>query len=85
VCRRRLWAPGSLHRGGCGGCDTIRKLAGIAAEGKVYSIDHSEESVRISIRTNRQLMKVGRVEIQHDSISNLPFPDRMFSIWSKRG
>jgi 2-polyprenyl-3-methyl-5-hydroxy-6-metoxy-1,4-benzoquinol methylase len=33
---------------GCGGGGAIRKLARIAAEGRVHGIDYSEESVRIS-------------------------------------
>ena len=30
---------------GCGGGAMVRKLAAVAAEGKVYGIDHSEQSV----------------------------------------
>ncbi len=36
---------------GCGGGRTVHKLAGIATEGKVYGIDHSEESVSTSRST----------------------------------
>jgi ubiquinone/menaquinone biosynthesis C-methylase UbiE len=65
---------------GCGGGGTIRKLAGIATEGKVYGIDYSEESVRISRRTNRRLEESGRVEIRQGSVSSLPYPDAMFDL-----
>jgi ubiquinone/menaquinone biosynthesis C-methylase UbiE len=65
---------------GCGGGGTIRKLARIAAEGRVHGIDYSEESVRISMKTNRRLIEAGRVEIQHGSVSSLPFPDDMFDL-----
>ena len=60
---------------GCGGGGTIRKLARIATEGKVHGIDYSEESVRISTKTNRGLIEAGRVKIRHGSVSSLPYPD----------
>jgi ubiquinone/menaquinone biosynthesis C-methylase UbiE len=65
---------------GCGGGGTIRKLAGIATEGKVYGIDYSEQSVRISRRTNRRLEESGHVEIRQGSVSSLPYPDAMFDL-----
>lgn len=65
---------------GCGGGGTVRRLAKIATEGKVYGIDYSEESVRISRRTNRSAMEAGRVEIHHASVSALPFPNDMFDL-----
>ena len=65
---------------GCGGGRTIHKLAAIAAEGKIHGIDHSEASVTISTRANRQSIERGCVEIHHSSVSHLPFPDQMFDI-----
>src|SRR5690348_1731945 len=65
---------------GCGGGLTVRKLAGMATEGKVYGIDFSEASVAASRRTNKQLIELGRVEIRHGSVSQLPFADRMFDL-----
>ena len=65
---------------GCGGGETVRKLAMMATEGKVYGIDFSEESVAISRRTNKQLIQAGRVEIRHGSVSCLPFFDDMFDL-----
>jgi ubiquinone/menaquinone biosynthesis C-methylase UbiE len=65
---------------GCGGGMTVRKLAGIATEGKVYGIDFSEECVTVSRRTNKQLIKMGRVEIRQGSVSCLPFSDDMFDL-----
>ena len=67
---------------GCGGGRTVRKLAGIATEGKVYGIDYSEESVRISRKRNRELIERGRVEVQHSSVSTMPFVDNMFDLVS---
>jgi SAM-dependent methyltransferase len=65
---------------GCGGGATVRKLAGIATEGKVHGIDYSAESVRISTKTNREWIEAGRVEIRHGSVSSLPFPDDLFDL-----
>ena len=65
---------------GCGGGGTIRKLARMAAEGRVYGIDYSEESVRIAARTNRWLIAAGRVDIRHGSVSSLPFPNDIFDL-----
>ena len=65
---------------GCGGGGTIRKLAAVAAEGKVYGIDHSEQSVALACRTNRQGIAEGRVEIRQASVSGLPFSDDFFDL-----
>jgi ubiquinone/menaquinone biosynthesis C-methylase UbiE len=65
---------------GCGGGLTVHKLAAIATEGKVYGIDYSEESVAVSRRTNQQWIEMGRVEIRHASVSQLPFTDAMFDL-----
>ena len=65
---------------GCGGGRTIHKLSGIATKGKVYGVDYSETSVAASRKTNKERVKIGRVEILHGSVSHLPFPDRMFAL-----
>ncbi len=65
---------------GCGGGRTVYKLAAIAPEGKIYGIDYSEESVAASRRTNKQWLEMGRVEIRHDSVSQLPFSNNMFDL-----
>ena len=65
---------------GCGGGATVRKLAAVAAEGKVYGIDHSEQSVAAARRTNRQGIAEGRVEIRQASVSGLPFSDGLFDL-----
>ncbi len=65
---------------GCGGGRTVYKLARIAAQGKVYGIDYSEESVAASRRTNERLVQAGRVEIRNSSVSTLPFPDNTFDL-----
>ena len=65
---------------GCGGGRTVHKLAAIAREGKIFGIDHSEESVATASRTNKQWIEMGRVELRQASVSHLPFPDQMFDL-----
>jgi len=65
---------------GCGGGRTVSKLAAIATQGKVYGVDYSEESVATTKRTNAQWIDLGRVEVRHGSVSQLPFPDAMFDL-----
>jgi ubiquinone/menaquinone biosynthesis C-methylase UbiE len=65
---------------GCGGGRTVSKLAAIAAQGKVYGVDYSSESVAVSKKTNARWIDVGRVEIRQGSVSQLPFPDGMFDL-----
>ena len=63
---------------GCGGGETIRKLAAVAVEGKVYGIDYSAASVEVASRRNAREIADGRVEIRQGSVSHLPFPDGTF-------
>jgi SAM-dependent methyltransferase len=65
---------------GCGGGETVRKLAGIAPQGHVYGIDFSEASVAVCRRRNRQSINAGRVSVQFGSVSCLPFSDGMFDL-----
>ncbi len=65
---------------GCGGGRTISKLAATATQGKVYGIDYSEASVAATKRTNARWIDLGRVEVRHGSVSQLPFPDSTFDL-----
>ena len=65
---------------GCGGGRTVSKLAVMAAQGRVYGADFSEESVAASKKTNARWIEMGRVEICQGSVSQLPFPDGMFDL-----
>jgi SAM-dependent methyltransferase len=65
---------------GCGGGETVHKLAGIAFEGQVYGLDYSEESVAVASRRNRKLISARRVDIKPGSVSCLPFSDGMFDL-----
>jgi ubiquinone/menaquinone biosynthesis C-methylase UbiE len=48
-------------------------LAAIAAQGKVYGIDHSAESVAMAMRKNKRWIDIARVEVREASVSGLPF------------
>ena len=65
---------------GCGGGKTVARLAAMAADGKVYGVDYSEESVAASRKMNREAIAAGHVEILHASVSQLPFPHQMFDV-----
>jgi len=65
---------------GCGGGRTVSKLAARAAQGKVYGIDYSPDSVAASRRKNAREIAAGRVDIQQGSVSQLPFSDGTFDL-----
>ena len=65
---------------GCGGGRTVNKLARAASNGTVSGIDYAAESVAATRRTNRELIRLGRVEIQQASVSALPFADNTFDL-----
>lgn len=64
---------------GCGGGRTIDLLAS-RTRGKVYGVDYSEVSVDTTRKVNERAIAEGRVNIQHASVSQLPFPDATFDI-----
>jgi ubiquinone/menaquinone biosynthesis C-methylase UbiE len=65
---------------GCGGGKSIEVLARRARQGKVYGIDYSKDMVQTSRFLNRGLIRSGRAEIRHASVSCLPFPDHSFDL-----
>jgi len=65
---------------GCGGGRTVGKLAALATRGKVHGVDYSEDSVRVSRKTNAAFIAEGRVEIEQASVSQLPFADGTFDL-----
>ncbi|HHH75496.1 MAG TPA: class I SAM-dependent methyltransferase [Phycisphaerae bacterium] len=82
------WGLGGISLGsssaaldiGCGGGKVVKMLATKMPGGKVYGIDHSLEMVNLSKRVNRSLIGNDRVEINHGSVSSLPYTDNMFDI-----
>lgn len=65
---------------GCGGGETVRKLAALAPNGKVTGLDYSSASVAVSRETNAQEIQTGRVRIEQGSVAALPFPDGAFDL-----
>jgi ubiquinone/menaquinone biosynthesis C-methylase UbiE len=65
---------------GCGGGRTVSKLAAIATEGKVYGLDFSSASIAVASNTNRDWIKMGRVEIHEGSVSQMPFAAETFDL-----
>ncbi len=65
---------------GCGGGETVRKLALLASEGKVVGLDYSSASVAVSRQKNAKEIETGRVQIAEGSVAALPFPDGTFDI-----
>lgn len=65
---------------GCGGGRTIEKLAAMPANGKVCGIDYAGGSVATSRARNKDLIRVGRVDIQQASVSKLPFAADTFDL-----
>jgi SAM-dependent methyltransferase len=61
---------------GCGGGATIARLAAIASEGKIYGVDHSEDSVAASRRLNKRWIGVGRVGLARLRLG--PSPPRWY-------
>jgi len=65
---------------GCGGGETVRKLAALAPNGKVVGLDYSAASVAVSRNTNANDVAAGRVQIVQGSVATLPFPDSTFDV-----
>jgi ubiquinone/menaquinone biosynthesis C-methylase UbiE len=65
---------------GCGGGGAVKILAQAASGGKVCGVDYSEDVLPTARRVNRSLIKQGRVEIKHGSVSDLAFADDTFDL-----
>lgn len=65
---------------GCGGGRTVQKLASVASQGKVYGVDYAKGSLAAARTKNAGLIKSGRVEIRHGTVSQLPFAADSFDL-----
>lgn len=63
---------------GCGGGININRMAKSAK--KVYGVDYSKESVKVSKDVNRQEIYGGKVEVLQGDVQSLPFEDESFDI-----
>lgn len=65
---------------GCGGGQAIKTMSDMFSGGNIFGIDYSGTSVRVSKRTNRKLIRYGRVKIIKGSVEKLPFADCSFDV-----
>lgn len=63
---------------GCGGGININRMAKHAK--KVYGVDYSMDSVKVSREVNRQEIYDGKVEVVHGDVQSLPFDDETFDV-----
>lgn len=63
---------------GCGGGETLRRMAELVPEGTLTGADYSEVSVRMSREHNREAVASGRMQIVEASVSDMPFADNSF-------
>ena len=63
---------------GCGGGNTLARMAERVTEGHLVGIDYSETSVEASRAFNSMLVAAGRMEILPGSVESLPFSDAHF-------
>ena len=63
---------------GCGGGNTLARMAERVTEGHLVGIDYAETSVEASRAFNAALVERGRMEILHGSVEALPFADGHF-------
>lgn len=67
---------------GCGGGETVRRLARAADAGMIHGLDYSADCVKLSRRHNKRLVQAGRVQIHHGSVSAVDalFPADTFNM-----
>lgn len=63
---------------GCGGGININRMASKAK--KVYGVDYSIESVKLSREVNEEYVSKGKVEVLEGNVLSLPFDDDKFDI-----
>jgi len=65
---------------GCGGGETVSRLAQLAVLGKVFGIDLSADMVEYSKKVNNKLIAENRVEIVDGSVENKGFSANFFNL-----
>jgi ubiquinone/menaquinone biosynthesis C-methylase UbiE len=65
---------------GCGGGAALSDMALLFPGSKLYGIDYSQDMVSLATRVNKKLIKKGRIEINHGTVSSLPFSDNTFDL-----
>lgn len=65
---------------GCGGGVNVYNFAQNINGGKVYGIDYSDVSIKVSKKLNQKFIENGAVEIKKASVSSLPFSESLFDL-----
>jgi len=65
---------------GCGGGKTVKRLAQLVPQGKVYGIDYSADMVKFSKKINKTFIAQNRVEIIEESVEKMSFKDDFFDL-----
>lgn len=63
---------------GCGGGNTLQRMAEYVTNGHLVGIDYAETSVEASRAFNAHLIEAGRMEVLQASVEALPFDDAHF-------
>ena len=72
--------PSAVLDVGCGGDAALRDMASRFPRAKLYGIDYSQDMVLLAKKVNKSLMRMGRIEIAHGSVSSLPFSENTFDL-----
>lgn len=80
------WALGFLDFGeedevldiGCGGGATLRRMSKRVPAGHLMGVDYSEVSVKLSLETNDEDIRSGKMEVLEASVEKLPFEEGRF-------
>jgi SAM-dependent methyltransferase len=65
---------------GCGGGETLKKLAQKTLQGTVFGIDHSKDMVNFSREVNKENVKKDRVFVVEGSVEKMKFSDDFFDL-----
>ncbi|WP_369435933.1 class I SAM-dependent methyltransferase [Lysinibacillus fusiformis] len=63
---------------GCGGGETLNKLANNIKKGKIYGVDISDTSVKTSLSKNYSFVKNDQLKVIQSDVSELPFESNYF-------
>ena len=65
---------------GCGGGETLKKLAQKTPQGKIYGIDHSKDMVDFSKQVNKEAVTKEQVFVVEGNIEKMKFSDHFFDL-----
>lgn len=65
---------------GCGGGATLRRLAAMVPQGRLFGMDYSPLSVAETKNFNRKEVAAGRLQVLEASVEKIPFPAASFNL-----